>query len=300
MIKWKIVGFQSSPQVEICKMKNTQDDKSYTSNLELDDKKMLPSSGNGANDYKGMQKHNGGSVRSTSVPAVVHDEDISVKTIPSKNTSKALPTKMRVLITSCDDDTGSKINRSDIAETARLSMKLAESAHMEAGQNSNDGAGQDSLEESEESDWFNSDLSTPEYQSRRNSYTSSSKRSSLEGYGDISTRYEPWPVNLLFPSCSATPIFRPFSPTFGGRDLFGSRSPVNLEITKSSKLKVPSAEDNVTRLEVEDGNMGTVELRPVSTNINYTSCRRRSTSSLHVLQARWYKFGLNHYFYINF
>ena len=238
----------------------------------------------------GVSRRNEGSARSASVPSVVYQEDISVKHLPrtpSTNKAEPLTTKMRLLITSCDENTNEDGNAK---EGEGWNNKSSDSEHIEVMQDRKESSEKDSLEESEESDWFNSDLSTPEYPSRRNSYNSTSKRSSIETYGDMSMNSDPWPINMLSSGSSSTSIVRPFSPTFGGRKLSGGGYSAGVGTCKSSLLNVPSLDDNVFKQEAEGHYIGGVEMRPISTAS--ASSRRRSTSSLHVLQARYRKFSL--------
>ena len=224
------------------------------------------------------------SSRSASVPSVVYQEDISVITHPHANkATEQLTTKMRLLITSCDEEASFDENEKDIEG---MHCKHSEEDRRESVSDRKDSSEKDSLEESEESDWFNSDLSTPEYPSRRNSYNS--KRSSLDIHGEMSTNNEPWPINLLsYGGHAPTSLMNPFSPTFGGRKLSGSSySTASTAASRSSLLNVPHFDDNVFRNDGEGHFVGGVEMRPVSTS----SCgpnRRKSTSSLHILLARY-------------
>ena len=224
------------------------------------------------------------SSRSASVPSVVYQEDISVKTHPYANKeTEPLTTKMRLLITSCDEEASFDENEKDME---RMHRKHSDEDRRDSGTERKDSSEKDSLEESEESDWFNSDLSTPEYTSRRNSYNS--KRGSLDIYGEMSVNNEPWPINSFsFAGPPPTSLMNPFSPTFGGRKLSGSSySTASTAASRSSLLNVPHFEDNVFRNDGEGHFIGGVEMRPLSTT-SYGPNRRKSTSSLHILQARY-------------
>ena len=236
------------------------------------------------NNYKASDngdKHNDNLTRRASVPSVVYQEDISVQTPPSKNRTESLTTKMRLLITSCDDET---ITDKNVNDTNGPNNKTVDLERSESIPRRKDSSEKDSLEESEESDWFNSDLSTPEYPSRRNSYNS--KRSSLDIHGEMSGNIDPWPINMFPFGGAPTSSMSPFSPTFGGRKYSGGSSySTSTAASRSSLLNVPHMEDNVFRNETDGHFIGGVEMRPISTSS--IPNRRKSTSSLHVLQARY-------------
>ena len=220
------------------------------------------------------------SARSASVPSVVYQEDISVKNHPSKNRTDSLTTKMRLLITSCDEEVSSDENCKERDVFRRTTSNPDRPESMPDRKNSSE---KDSLEESEESDWFNSDLSTPEYPSRRNSYNS--KRNSLDIHGETWINTEPWPINMYsFGGYQRSPS-NPYSAPFDGRKLSGgSNYSTSTAASRSSLLNVPHLEDNVFRNDSEGHFMGGVEMRPISTACGPN--RRKSTSSLHILQAR--------------
>ena len=211
--------------------------------------------------------------RSASVPSVVYQEDISVKNhFQNTNRKEPLTTKMRLLITSCDEETTS--------DDTSIDIEGWKSKRQDTGSDRKDSSEMDSLEESEESDWFNSDLSTPEYASRRNSYNS--KRNSLDVHGEMSMNNDPWPINTYPFGAQTTSLF---SPTFGGRKSSGSNYTLSNTASRTSLLNVPHIDDNVFRNEGEGRFIGGVEMRPVSTSCSPS--RRKSTSSLHTLQARY-------------
>ena len=218
--------------------------------------------------------------RSASVPSVVYQEDISVKNHPNKNRTDSLTTKMRLLITSCDEEASSDEN---VKEKDLFRRKISEPERPESLHDRKDSSEKDSLEESEESDWFNSDLSTPEYPSRRNSYNS--KRSSLDIHGEGWMNNEPWPINMYSFGGSQISSSNPYSSSFCGRKLSGgSNYSTSTAASRSSLLNVPQFDDNVFRNENEGHFIGGVEMRPLSTAFGPN--RRKSTSSLHILQAR--------------
>ena len=215
------------------------------------------------------------SSRSASVPSVVYQEDISVKNhFQNTNRKEPLTTKMRLLITSCDEETTSDDTSIEI-EGWKSKRHDTESIS-----DRKDSSEMDSLEESEESDWFNSDMSTPEYASRRNSYNS--KRNSLDVHGEMSMNNDPWPINTYPFGAQTTSLF---SPTFGGRKSSGSNYTSSNTASRTSLLNVPHIDDSVFRNEGEGRFIGGVEMRPVSTSCSPN--RRKSTSSLHTLQARY-------------
>ena len=223
--------------------------------------------------------------RSASVPCVVYQEDISVKNITSKHKTEPLTTKMRVLITSCDESTNIDETTSDTEST---NIKSNDSENTKVENDRKESTERDSLEESEESDWFNSDLSTPEYPSRRNSYNSNNKRGSLETYGDTcSMNNEPWTIDMLLSgNTCGHPVVTPFSPTFRRRKFSGGSYTTSIGTSSNtSLLKVPSLEDNTFKQEIERCYLGNVEMRPISTAC--ASIRRRSTTALQSSQARY-------------
>ena len=220
------------------------------------------------------------SARSASVPSVVYQEDISVKNHPSKNRTDSLTTKMRLLITSCDEEASSDEN---VREKDVFRRKTSKPDHPESMHERKDSSEKDSLEESEESDWFNSDLSTPEYPSRRNSYNS--KRSSLDIHGETWINTEPWPINMYSFGGYQMSSSNPYPTSFCGRKLSGgSNYSTSTAASRSSLLNVPHLDDNVFRNDTEGQFIGGVEMRPISTACGPN--RRKSTSSLHILQAR--------------
>ena len=232
------------------------------------------SPGGSLDDQRGDQV----GTRSASVPSVVYQEDISVKNLPNKNRTESLTTKMRLLITSCDEEASSDEN---IIEKDTYRRKISDPGHPDPMHDRKDSSEKDSLEESEESDWFNSDLSTPEYPSRRNSYNS--KRSSLDIHGETWMSNEPWPINMYSfggSQLSANPY------SFGARKLSGGSSYASsTSASRSSLLNVPHVDDSVFRNDSEGHFIGGVEMRPISTAFGPN--RRKSTSSLHILQARY-------------
>ena len=224
-------------------------------------------------------KRNEVATRSASVPSVVYQEDISVKNHPNKNRTESLTTKMRLLITSCDEEASSDEN---VKEKDKFRRKTSDPDHPDPMHGRKDSSEKDSLEESEESDWFNSDLSTPEYPSRRNSYNS--KRSSLDIHGDQWMNNEPWPINMYSFGGSQLSASNPYS--FGGRKLSGgSNYSTSTSASRSSLLNVPHMDDNVFKNDSDGHFIGGVEMRPLSTSFGPN--RRKSTSSLHILQARY-------------
>ena len=107
-------------------------------------------------------------------------------------------------------------------------------------------------------------------------------------HGEMSMNNEPWPINLFsFGGYPPTSFINPCSSAFGTRKFSGSSySTASTAASRSSLLNVPHFDDNVFRNDAEGHFLGGVEMRPVSAS----SCgpnRRKSTSSLHILQARY-------------